>query len=151
MTWVQLRSRRDPAVWVPLLVVLLIACGLAFAGQQWLDEWQRAFDARAEQDPESAIAEAVQLLRLCEVSLLVVSAGMGAFLFRFFQLGLREARIPPSGWWSLGAWRARVGPPAEWISRIGLFAALALPVSAIAIVWLLERLVRSLLQGQPAG
>jgi len=151
MAWIRLRSRRDPAVWAPILLVVLLACALAAWGQLWMTPWLEAFESRSKADPEGTVSEAVRVIRLCEIALFATSAFLGAFLFRFFQLGLRESRIPPEGWWSLGAWRAMVGPHAARMGRIGLLLSPLLPRSAIAIVWILERLLHSLLSGGGAG
>jgi len=151
VTWVHLRSRRDPAVWVPVLLLFLALVALAPWIQEWMSAWRGALDDTASTDPERAVAEAVQIIRLCEIALIASSALFGAFLYRFFQLGLRESRVPPSGWWSLGAWRVVVGPSARRMSRIGLFLSVLLPVSTVAIVLVIEHLLRTLLDGKPVA
>ena len=123
---------------------------LATCAQLWLSAWLEAINHTARSDPERAVAEAVRLIRLCEVALCVSSGVFALFLARFFQLGLREARLPPSGWWSLGAWRAVVGPSAQRMSRIGLTSSLFLLALSVGAVLVIESLLRALLSGRPA-
>ena len=148
MTWIRLRSRRDPAVWLPVCLVLLVLIPLAAWIQVWMSAWVEALNDTASSEPERAVAEAVQMIRLCEVALCVSSVLFAVFLFRFFQLGLRESRLPPSGWWSYGAWRAMVGPKASRMSRFGIAFTLLLPVSAAATVVVIEYLLLALLDGK---
>jgi hypothetical protein len=148
VTWIHLRSRRDPAVWLPALLVILLLTAIAAWAHVWMSAWLEAVNETASSDPERAVAEAVQMIRLCEVALCAASVLFGTFLYRFFQLGLREGRLPPSGWWSLGAWRAAVGARALRMSRLGLALALLLPISTAVTVLLIECLLRALLHGE---
>lgn len=151
MTWIRLRSRRDPAVWLPLLIALLALTALALWAQAWVSASLAAIDEAMSSDPERAVADAVRIIRLCEVALVASSVLLAAFLYRFFRLGLREGRLPPSGWWSLGAWRAAVGDRARRMSRLGLAFTLFLPVSSAATVLVIEHILRTLLDGKPAA
>lgn len=149
MTWIQLRSRRDPGVWLPFLLVTLAMAALAVWGHVWLSGWLEGFEATAESDPERAIAEAVRFIRLCEVALLASSLLFCGFLARFFQLALRQARLPPSGWWSLAARRVLGGPEARRMARLGLWLTLLLGALAAATVVMIEALLQSLLAARP--
>lgn len=147
MDWIELRSRRDPAVWLPPLLVTVVLGVFAVWAFGELDTWRDGLRESAARDPDLAAARAVDAIRACEVALLAVSLAFGAFLRRFFALGLREARLPPSGWWSFGAWRARVGPAAQRVCRQGLWLAWLLPGSAVLLIVVLELLLRSLAAG----
>jgi hypothetical protein len=132
-----------------LLVALVLVAGVAWA-QVWFSTWLENLNATAASDPERAVHEAAQIIRLCEVALSASSVVFAAFFYRFFQLGLRESRIPPSGWWSFGAWRARVGPEARRMSQLGLFLPPLLVASAFVTVVVVECLLRRLLDGRLA-
>jgi hypothetical protein len=151
VTRIQLRSRRDPAVWLPILIVTLVMVALAAWAQSWMSGWMGAVEATADSDPERAIVEATRLIRLCEAALLASSVAFAVFLARFFQLGLREARLPPSGWWSLGAWQAVVGDQAQRMSRLGLGLTLLLLIATAAMVLAIEVLLRAILAGSAAA
>jgi len=151
MPWSVLRSRRDPAVWVPvLLVVCALGAAVAWA-QVWMSTWLERLHEMAASDPERAVDEAVRIIRVCEVALCASSAVFAAFGYRFFQLAVRESRIPPSGWWSLGAWRVMVGPEARRRSRLGRFLPFLLAGSTLAIVVVIECLLRAILEGELAA
>ena len=64
-----------------------------------------------------------------------------AYLFRYFQLGCREGRLPPSGWWSFGALRAIVGGKAHRMSRFGLVLTVIVLAAAICFGLAVERLI----------
>jgi len=145
VTWIQLRSRRDPAVWGPLLLTLLAMAAIVLWVQTELDGRLEALEATADSDPEGATSQAVRLVRWCEVALCTSTLLFTAFLARFFQLAGREGRLPPSGWWSLGAWRVLVGPEARRLSRLGLSLTLLLPALTAATIFVTETLLRSLL------
>jgi hypothetical protein len=127
----------------------MLVAGVAWA-QAWFSTWLEKLNATATSDPEQAVHEAVRMIRVCEFALCTSSLAFAAFFYRFFQLGLRESRIPPSGWWSLGAWRARVGPEARRMSQLGRFLPPLLVVSALMAVVLIECLLHSLLNGRLA-
>lgn len=91
------------------------------------------------------------MIRGGELALLGSSALVAPFLFRFFQLGRRQARLPPEGWWSLGAWRALVGPPARRAGLIGMGLCVALTGATLALVVAIELLLGSLLRGGGSG
>ncbi|UCE85658.1 MAG: hypothetical protein JSU66_15210 [Deltaproteobacteria bacterium] len=90
---------------------------------------------------------AARALRLSGWAFCAVSAAFSSYLFRYFQLGLRDGRLPPSGWWSLGAYRVAVGPTARRISRFGLVLAGFLFAASVGFALAIENLVRVLLEG----
>lgn len=147
MTWVQIRSRRDPAFWVPVLASFLVGFLVALAAYASWSEWHDHLRELVTADPEAAAAEAVHMLRCVSWSLCIVLAGFSVFLLRYFQLGHRESRLPPSGWWSLGAYRVAVGPSARWMSRIGLVLSVLLFGAAIGLPLAVEHLLRVLHDG----
>ena len=147
MSWTQIRSRRDPAVWLPILVVVLVCGALALWAQLEISALLRELEASGRSDPERAVAEATRLIRLCELALGVSSLALSAFLVAFFRRALREERLPPSGWWSLGAWRMLTGPEVRQRSRVGLALALAIPLLTAATIAIIEVLLRMALAG----
>ncbi len=151
MTWVQLRSRRDPAFWAPLLLAILLLVPSAFWAHLWVSGWLDSLRETASSDPEVARSEALRVLRLLEFAFGAVSSVLSAFLFRYFQLGLRESRLPPSGWWSFGAYRVAVGPTALRMSKFGLVLSVVLLSATIGFVLAVEYLRRVILAGNPAA
>lgn len=139
--WVRLRSRREPGVWVPLLAIALLLVPLAVVVQTWLSEWLAHLRELAISDASAAEAEAIRVLRLVAWSLCALTAGFSAYLFRYFQLGGREDRLPPSGWWSFGAVRALVGPQVRRVSQFGLVLSLVLLAAAVGLALSVEHLV----------
>jgi hypothetical protein len=148
VTWIQLRSRRDPAFWAPLLLAVLVLVPLAFWSRLWVSDWLDGLREIASFDREAARDEALRTLRLLEWAFCAVSSVFSAFLFRYFQLGLRESRLPPSGWWSLGAYRVAVGPTALRMSKFGLVLSLVLLTGTIGFVLAVEYLLRVILAGK---
>lgn len=151
MTWIRLRSPWDPVVWLPLVLVPLVLAALVAWAQASVAGWQEALNDSMSSDPERAVAEATRMIRLCEAALCASSLLSAAFLYRFFTLGLREGRLPPSGWWSIGAWRMIIGPKARRMSRMGLAFTLLLPVTAVVTVLVVEYLLWALLAGGPTA
>ena len=151
MTWIKLRSRRDPAFWAPLLLAVLVLVPLAAWSHLWFSDWIDALRETASFDRETARAEALRTLRLLEWVFCAVSSVFSAFLFRYFQLGLREGRLPPSGWWSFGALRVAVGPTALRMSKFGLVISVVLLTATIGFVLAVECLLRVLLAGKLAA
>ena len=151
MDWVQIRSRRDPAVWAPLLLAVLVIVPMAFWIHAWASGWLDSLRATASSDPEIARAEALRVLRLLEWVFCGVSFVFSAFLFRYFQLGLREGRLPPSGWWSFGALRVAVGPTALRMSKFGRLLSVVLLTATIGFVLAVEYLLRVILAGKLAA
>lgn len=145
MPWIQLRSRRDPAVWLPPVLVVVVLVPLAFLIYARMSDWSARVTELADTDPEAAWDQTVQGLRLGSWVMIAVIVGFGAYLFRYFQLGRREARLPPSGrWWSFGAYRALVGPDAQRRSQFGIVIASLLLAVAIGLLVLVELLIRML-------
>ena len=147
MDSVVLRSRRDPAFWVPLLMSVVALAALTLGAHAYLSDWIQGLRELASSDPEAAQTEAVRVLRLGTWSFCALMAGFCAYLIRYFQLGRREGRLPPSGWWSLGALRAIVGSRAHRMSRLGLVISAVLLVATIGLGVAVERLIRLIQAG----
>jgi hypothetical protein len=145
VTWIKLRSHSDPAFWAPLLLAILVLVPLAVCFHLWSSEWIDALRETASFDREAARAEALSALRLLAWVFCAISSVFSAFLFRYFQLGLREGRLPPSGWWSFGALRVAVGPTALRMSRFGMVLAVVLLTATIGFVLAVEYLLRVIL------
>lgn len=143
MSWVQLRSRRDPAFWAPLLLAVLVLLPMAVWVNVWLSGWLSHLRAIASSDPEAARAEALHAIRTLGWTLCAVSSVFSAYLLRYFQLGLREGRLPPPGWWDLGAHRVAVGPTALRLCRLGLSLSVFLLTAAIGFALAVEYLLRA--------
>jgi hypothetical protein len=142
--WVVLRSRRDPAYWAPLAAALLVVLAIGFAADRFTTRYVEELDALSALDPAAAEAAAADALR--RVGALVCGAALAiAVLFaRLFWLGLREARVPPSGIWSLGAHRVAVGESARRIARVGLGLAAGIAVCGIGAWLAMHRLLHVL-------
>jgi hypothetical protein len=123
---------------------------MAFWVHVWMSGWLDSLRAIASSDPEAARAEALRALRLLEWASFAVLSLLSAFLFRYFQLGLREGRLPPSGWWSLGAYRLAVGRTARRMSKFGLVLSAVLLTAAIGFVLAIEHLLQVILVENPA-
>lgn len=141
MPWVEIRSRRDPAVWLPLLAVLAVLVPLAIATHVWLDARAEELVRAAEQDPARAIREALVFARTLGWVLAAASAAIGATLLHYCQRGLREGRLPPAGWWSLGAFRIAVGDTALRNARVGRIVAVGLIVASLGLGLATEHLL----------
>jgi hypothetical protein len=150
VSWTRIRSRGHPAVWLPVVVVVGAMAALGAGAQTWVSARVRAISDTAATDRELAVAQALELIRLCETALLASSVVFAACLYAFFRRGLREGRLPPSGWWSLGAWRVASGPDVRRMGRLGLALTAFLPASAVAIILVLEFLLHPVLAAAPA-
>lgn len=124
---------------------------LASWAHLWVSGCLDSLRETASSDPEVARSEALRVLRLLELAFGAMSSVFGAFLFRYFQLGLREGRLPPSGWWSLGAYRVAVGPTALRMSRFGLALSVFLLSATIGFVLAVEYLRRAILAANLAA
>jgi hypothetical protein len=141
--WVAIRSRRDPAYWLPIAAVFLAGLMLAFWSERLTTRYLEELEALRSLDPAAAAAAAEDALRrgaMLVCGVVFVFAGLFA---RLFARGLREARVPPSGWWSLGVHRVAVGESARWICRAGLALSLALAVGGVGIWLAVEKLLRT--------
>lgn len=141
MDYVKLRSRRDPAFWLPLVLSVVVLAPLVFGAYGLLTSLLDNLEALASSDPEAARVEAIRILRLSAWSLCAIMVLFCAYLYRYFQLGRREGRLPPSGWWSLGAFRAMVGRRARRMCQFGLVLSGVLLAAAIGLVLAVEHLI----------
>jgi hypothetical protein len=148
MPWIPLRSKRDPAFWVPLVLALLFVLVLGIGAQRWATGHLLDLQAAAERDPRSAAAGAERTLRNLSWTVGGFCLLNAVLLARHCQLGLRQGRLPPRGWWSLGAHRMAVGPTADRLGRVGLLLALVLGLVGIVIMFLFDRLIDSLVAGR---
>ncbi|NIS07159.1 MAG: hypothetical protein GWN21_18285 [Gammaproteobacteria bacterium] len=151
MDSIELRSRRDPAFWIPLLLSILLLLGFMLAGEAYLSQWLEHLQELASSDPEAAESEVVRILRPATWLFCLAMFGFCAYLMRYFQLGLREGRIPPSGWWSFGALRAIAGPKARRMSRVGLVVSALLLIATLGLVFAVEHMIRVIEAGVPAN
>jgi hypothetical protein len=136
-----LRSWRDPRFWLPLTGALGIALAVALLGRLWLLHPLEKLELLRASDPEAAAVAARRGLRVLGWGTCAFAWASAALLARYFQLGLREQRLPPSGWWSLGALRAVVGPQARTRSRFGLGLCGVLAAAGVGCVFAVERLI----------
>lgn len=154
VTWVHIRSRRDPAFWLPIVAILAVLVPIAIWTHFWLESRTDELVERAASDPERALAEALDFARAVGWVLSAVTAAMGLALLHYFQLGLRHGRLPPDGWWSLGAFRVAVGDTALRMARGGRVVAMLLIAAAfgllLSIEHLLDVLERSAADGRSA-
>jgi hypothetical protein len=141
MEWQTIRSARDPRFWLPLASALLLAPLLGLAAQLWTRAYLHELYALRASNPPAAVAAAEQGLRalgqiVCGFSLL-----SSALLFRYFQLGSRQHRLPPSGWWSLGARRIAVGPGARRLCRLGVGLSFLLAAAGVGLLIAVHQLL----------
>ena len=143
----KLRSPRDPEFWLPILASLAVLVPLALYGYSWVTELAARLERLALTHPEAALAEAVYWLRGATWVFCALLVLFGLLLFRSCQLGLREGRLPPSGWWSYGALQAITGDRARRMARVGQWLAGLLLVVSPGLAVAVEYLVRLLLAG----
>ncbi len=141
MPWVQIRSRRDPAFWLPILVILAVLVPLAIGAHFALQARADELVARAATHPERALPEALDFGRAFGWTIAGLTAAIGVALLHYFQLGLRHGRLPPDGWWSLGAFRVAVGETALRIARFGRVIAVLLIAASFGLLLSIERLL----------
>ena len=143
MEWQTIRSWQDRGFWLPLAGALLLVAMIGLSAQWWAHRYLQGLESLRASSPEAAAAAAERGLRLLGQTVCGFSLASAALLFRYFQLGLREQRLPPSGWWSLGARRMAVGPGARGLCRLGLGLSLLLALAGVgtllAVRQLLER------------
>lgn len=150
MPWVTIRSRRAPAFWAPIVVVLLAVLPLGVWAQSWVTAYIRHLEALRTSDPIAARVAAEQALRLFGWGTCGFVLVIAVVFARYFWLGLRQERLPPAGWWSLGAYRAATGATAERLARAGLVVAFLLALFGVGSVFLVIRLIGAL-SGEPAA
>lgn len=143
MDWIILRSRRAPAFWAPVAVILLIVVPLGVATQLWVANEVQELRALSASDPRAAAVAAERILRSSSWALCGFLVLTSALLARYVQLGLRQGRLPPEGWWSLGAHRAATGGTARRLGRAGLALALILVLAGISMVFLVDHLIET--------
>lgn len=147
MEWIRIRSRRDPAFWAPLLAVCLLAGVAAIGLQHWTTGWTRHLESLRQSDPRAAAEAARPLLRMLAWAVCGVSLATAGLLARFFQLAVREERLPPSGWWSVGAYRAMVGAGARRASRFGLLLCALVAAGGVGFLVQMSRLLAAVQPG----
>ena len=140
MQWQTIRSWRDPGFVIPVACAALAISGIAALCNAWTHHYLAALDAQAAADPRAAAADAEHALLSIGTAVCGFSFAASLILARGFALALREQRLPPSGWWSLGALRVAVGPDTQLWCRIGLALAALLAIAGagclLAILYL---------------
>src|SRR5262245_4521884 len=141
MEWQTIRSWRDPGFWLPLASALLLVLALALGSDLWVRHYIQRLQSLHASDPHAAAAAAERGLRLLGRVVCGFSLVSAALLARYFQLGLREQRLPPSGWWSLGARRAAVGASARSLSVVGLGLSVLLALAGVGCLLAMRHLL----------
>jgi hypothetical protein len=141
VTWVHIRSRRDPAFWLPIVAILVVLVPVTIWTHFWLEARTDALVERAASDPERGFAEALDFARAVGWVFAALTTGLGLALLHYFQLGLRHGRLPPDGWWSLGAFRVAVGDTALRMARGGRVVAVLLIAAAFGLLLSIEHLL----------
>lgn len=150
MEWQTLRSWRDRGFWLPLAGALLLVLAVALGGDLWARRHLEQLQLLRASDPDAAAAAAVRGLRLLGRAVCGFSLVSAALLARYFQLGLREQRLPPSGWWSLGARRAAVGPGARSLGLFGLGLSIFLAAAGVGCLLAMDHLLEVLARAPSA-
>jgi len=120
---------------------------VALLGHLWARHHLEQIQRLGASDPQAAAAAAERGLRLLGEAVCGFSLVCAALLARYFQLGLREERLPPSGWWSLGARRAAVGAGARALGRFGLGLSALLAAAGVGCLVAVDRLLAALSRG----
>lgn len=135
--WVRIRSRRDPAFWAPLLLTVLIITPLFMWAHSHTKGFLDTINVNTLSDTKTynqLILHVRHIVWPFSVILMVFSA----LNYRYFKAGAREGQLPPSGWWSLGAWRAITGPRVNKIAPFGYFISFLLFITGIGLVIFVE-------------
>ena len=135
--WVQIRSRRDPAFWAPLLVTIIITTSFFLWAQAYTTEFLETINSNTLSADQSA-SQLILHLRIVVWSFSAIFIIFSALNFRYFKTGIHEERLPPSGWWSLGAWRAIVGPRVKRLAPLGYAFSLLLFITALGLAIAVE-------------
>ena len=142
MSWVQIRARSDPAFWVPLVFCGLFAVILFFAVDAWFSQYLDHLRALASVGSQTATRETVRTVRIATWAFCALMVGFSALMARYFQLGQRQSRLPPAGWWSVGSFRILTGAKVRRMSRLGLLLSAVLLVATVGLALTVERLIR---------
>lgn len=135
--WIQIRSRRDPVFWAPLLVTVIITTSLFLWAQAYTTEFLKTINSdtlSADQTMNQLILHVRIIVWLFSAILIIISA----LNFRYFKAGIQEGRLPPAGWWSLGAWRAITGPRVRRMAPIGYAFSVLLFITAFGLAIAVE-------------
>jgi hypothetical protein len=135
--WVQIRSRRDPAFWAPLLVTVIITTALFLWAQAYTTEFFETINSNTLSADQTA-NQLILHVRIVVWSFSAILIIFSALNFRCFKVGIQEGRLPPTGWWSLGAWRAIVGPRVKRIAPFGYAISLLLFITAFGLAIAVE-------------
>jgi hypothetical protein len=144
MEWRIIRSWRDPSFWLPLASAFLLALIAGAAARLWTRAYLDGLEALRASSPPAAAAAAEHGLQVLGQVVCGFSVLSSAVLFRYCQLGLREGRLPPSGWWSLGRRRVAVGSGAQSLCRLGLGLSLLLASAGIGCLLAVRHLLEVL-------
>ena len=131
MEWQTIRSWRDPGFWLPVASAACLVLGLGVAAQYWTRTYLQELQSLGVSDPRATAAAAERGLLFIGQSVFGFTLVSGALFFRYFQLGYREQRLPPDGWWSLGVRRVASGSGVRRLSRVGLVLSLLLPIAGL--------------------
>lgn len=148
MKWETIRSARDPGFWAPVIGVIVAVPAFGAAAHFWTQSYLGELRSLRASNPPAAAAAAERGLRLLGQIVCGFSLIVSVLFFRYFQIGLRERRLPPSGYWSLGARRAAVGPGVDRLCRVGLGLSLLLATAGIGSLLAMRSLLATL--GLPA-
>ena len=135
--WVQIRSRRDPAFWAPLLGTIIITTSFFLWAQAYTTEFLESINSNTLSADQSA-SQLILHVRIIGWSFSAILIIFSALNFKYFKAGIQEGRLPPTGWWSLGAWRAIVGPRVKRMAPIGYAISLLLFITGIGLAIVVE-------------
>ena len=131
--WIPIRSRKHPAFWAPLLLTVLIATFLFVWAYDHTDNLLVSVNSKGLSDDEIIkvlILEIRTIVWTFGALLIVISV----ILYKCFSLGVTESRFPPSGLWSLGSWRAIVGPRVKKLALVGYALSLSLFLMGFGLI-----------------
>jgi hypothetical protein len=136
-----IRSWRDPGFWIPVACAVLVIAALAALCDLETRHYLAGLQAQAAANPQEAASAAEHGLLWIGRFVSGFALAASTLLARCFQLALREQRLPPSGWWSLGALRAVVGPDARTLSAFGLFVSTLLAGAGVGCLLVIQHLI----------
>jgi hypothetical protein len=128
-------------------VALVLLCSVvAYA---WVTSQIEAIEKLSESDPQAAIAQAAAILRGSTGGFAVALGALGLLLVRYFTLAQSQGKLPPEGWWSVGAFQRLEGLAARRIGAVGRVVSWLLVALAPLLVLAVDHLL-VVLQGLPA-
>lgn len=131
----------DPQARRRVLIFLAVATLVGLLGIVEIEEWLHRLRQDAATDPEGAVEDAAQLLRIMAAVISLSLAGLGLVIARFSWRVLRAERLPPPASPVIVDMRVVVGAPARRRAYVGFALAASLGAFAVMLPYLLWRIL----------